>query len=164
MSRDPRSAALDGRSTVTRTAGAGIHPSVTPEDDIELSLPARAEHVAVVRHVVAALGEAVGLGPAAIDDVKLAVTEACTNVVRHAYQDQTGRLEVTLTAAGGRLVVVVTDHGVGMDAAPAHEHGAGLGLPLMSSLAQEFEIRPGAGSGSEVRMSFQPTGDALETA
>jgi serine/threonine-protein kinase RsbW len=137
---------------------------VPSEDAIELSLPARAEHVAMVRHVVAALGEAVGLSAATVDDVKLAVTEACTNVVRHAYRGGEGRLEVSLDASGGRLVVVVTDHGVGIDARPAQGPGAGLGLPLMSSLAQEFEIRPSQGSGSEVRMSFEAGDDTLEPA
>ncbi len=126
-------------------------------DDICLSMPARAEHVRVARRVVGTLASTAGLDPVGIGDVELAVTEACTNVVRHAYREGGGRLNLKLTADPGRLEVVVTDTGVGMQAVGVNLDGAGLGLPLMASLAEEFEIRDGPGDGSEVRMAFVPT-------
>src|SRR5918992_627110 len=63
-------------------------PVPAPDSDIRLTLPARPENVAVVRHVLGALAEALALPPALVDDVRLAVTEACTNVVRHAYEGE----------------------------------------------------------------------------
>ena len=62
--------------------------------DIELTLPARAENVAVVRHAIGGLGEALDLDPQTLSDVKLAVTEACTNVVVHAYDGADGPMQV----------------------------------------------------------------------
>src|SRR3954447_14316840 len=85
------------------------------ECEIRLTLPARAENVALVRHVVGALAEAVHLSPAVVEDVKLAVTEACTNVVRHAYAGREGALEVEVEPTQDEsLTVVVTDHGRGL--------------------------------------------------
>ena len=55
--------------------------------DVRLTLPARPENVAVVRHVLGAFAEALDLPPDLIEDMRLAVTEACTNVVRHAYAE-----------------------------------------------------------------------------
>src|ERR1043165_7468810 len=56
-----------------------------PHGDVTLTLPARPEHVAVVRHVLGAFAEALRMPEELIEDLWLAVTEACTNVVRHAY-------------------------------------------------------------------------------
>jgi serine/threonine-protein kinase RsbW len=134
------------------------------EDDICLSMPARAEHVAVVRQVVGALASAVGLDETGVDDVKLAVTEACTNVVRHAYRDAEGRLEVTLAADDGRLVVTVADHGRGIARAAAHDDSTGLGLPLMRTLAAEFEVTDIPDDGTQVRMAFEAGTGTLEAA
>src|SRR6476469_5669296 len=64
---------------------ADIAPVEPRESDVRLSLPARPENVAVVRHVLGAFAEALHLPVGVVDDMRLAVTEACTNVVRHAY-------------------------------------------------------------------------------
>src|SRR4051794_41503522 len=61
--------------------------------DVELTLPARAENVAVVRHAIGGLREALDLDPPTLFDVKLAVTQACTNVVGHAYHGGEGPLQ-----------------------------------------------------------------------
>src|SRR5215218_9311488 len=74
--------------------------------DIRLTLPARRENVAVVRHVLGALAEAL--------DLRLAVTEACTNVVRHAYGARGGDIDVVVRPSGRALEVIVTDAGRGM--------------------------------------------------
>ena len=62
--------------------------------DLVLSLPARAENVAVVRHAFGGLGEALSMPEQLLSDIKLAVTEACTNVVIHAYADAEGPMEI----------------------------------------------------------------------
>src|SRR3954463_5699460 len=71
--------------------------------DIELTLPARAENVAVVRHAIGGLGEALDLDPQTLSDVKLAVTEACTNVVVHAYEGGDGPMQVSADIGVDRL-------------------------------------------------------------
>ena len=92
-----------------------------------------------------------------IEDVKLAVTEACTNVVRHAYEGAEGPLEVRVEPKRDRLTVVVTDRGTGIRPNPGSD-GAGLGLPLIAALASQLEIADGEEAGSCVRMSFIPVG------
>jgi serine/threonine-protein kinase RsbW len=119
-------------------------------------LPARPENVAVVRHVLAALAEALDLPRAVIDDMRLAVTEACANVVRHAYSDGDGSIDVVVTAGGRELEVVVADEGRGIGPSP-DTTGPGLGLTLMESLADSLEVESRAGAGSRLVMSFLRT-------
>ena len=68
-----------------------------------------------------------------VDDVKLAVTEACTNVVRHAYAGGDGPLDVRVEPAEECLTVIVSDQGRGIRPCPESD-GAGLGLPLIAAL------------------------------
>jgi serine/threonine-protein kinase RsbW len=121
--------------------------------DIELTLPARAENVAVVRHAIGGLGEALDLDPQTLSDVKLAVTEACTNVVVHAYPDGEGPLGISAWVRGDRLTVVVHDEGRGMLPRP-DSPGLGLGLPLIATLAESLELGTGSEDQTEVRMTF----------
>jgi anti-sigma regulatory factor (Ser/Thr protein kinase) len=148
----------------SQSTGPGRHGGrPAPSDcDIRLTLPARAENVALVRHVIGALAEAVRLPPELVEDVKLAVTEACTNVVRHAYAGTDGPLEVRVEPAEESLTVVVSDRGRGMRPNPDSD-GAGLGLPLIAALSSQFQIEQSAPEGSRLRMSFRPTGN-LEAA
>ncbi len=106
----------------------------------------------LVRHVTGALAEAIGLDPPTVEDVRLAVTEACTNVVRHAYSSGPGRLEVAAVTGDGGLVVMVADDGDGIRPRP-FGGTPGLGLPLMAAVAHEFEIQQRR-RGTRVRMSF----------
>src|SRR3954454_15835931 len=82
--------------------------------DFELTLPARAENVAVVRHAFGGLGDALDVPDHALADVKLAVTEACTNVVVHAYPNGDGPMAVSAGVSDGALTVVVADEGRGI--------------------------------------------------
>jgi anti-sigma regulatory factor (Ser/Thr protein kinase) len=122
--------------------------------DIRLTLAARAENVVLIRRVVGALAETVSMPPMRIEDIKLAVTEACTNVVRHAYAGRPGTLDVAAAVDGDGLEVIVTDEGDGIRPHAQAEGGAGLGLPLMAAVAHEFEIDQTRAQGTRVRMSF----------
>ena len=126
------------------------------ESDIRLTIPARPETVAVVRHVLGALGEALGLPVEVVEDVRLAVTEACTNVVRHAYADGRGSIEVVVRPEGDALRVTVADAGRGIGPSP-DTAGPGLGLPLIAALTDSLEIERTGGTGSRLVMSFGPT-------
>ena len=135
--------------------------SAGPEDHLdtpafELALPARAENVAVVRHAVGGLGEALDVDEGVLSDMKLAVTEACTNVVVHAYPESEGPMILSGTAEGRQLTLVVADNGQGMVPRP-DSPGLGLGLPLIATLTTSLEIGS-KGAGSALRMTFDLDG------
>jgi anti-sigma regulatory factor (Ser/Thr protein kinase) len=125
---------------------------VTP--DFELTLPARAENVAVVRHAFGGIGDALDVPDHALADVKLAVTEACTNVVVHAYPDGDGPMSVRAVLRDGALTVVVSDEGRGILPRP-DSPGLGLGLPLIATLASSLELGTNDRDETEVRMVFE---------
>src|SRR4051794_37422672 len=122
--------------------------------DIELTLPARAENVAVVRHAIGGLGEALELDPQTLSDVKLAVTEACTNVVVHAYDGADGPMQVAANISPDILLVTVRDEGRGIVPRP-DSPGLGLGLPLIATLTESLELGKDERQRTEVRMSFR---------
>jgi serine/threonine-protein kinase RsbW len=132
---------------------AGRPPVPALDSDIRLTVPARAENVAVVRHVLGALAEAIGLPPALTDDMRLAVTEACTNVVRHAYGDGEGTIDVIVRPTGDEIELIVSDEGRGLGPSP-DTAGPGLGLPLIAALADSLEVQREGGRGSRLVMSF----------
>jgi len=125
--------------------------SVTP--DLELTLPSRPENVAVVRHALGGFGDALDVPDQALADIKLAVTEACTNVVVHAYPEGEGPLGISAWVRDQRLTVVVHDQGQGMLPRP-DSPGLGLGLPLIATLAESLELGTGIDERTEVRMTF----------
>lgn len=122
---------------------------------VRLDMPARAEGVGVVRQALVGVADSLALDGAVLADAKMAVTEACTNSVVHAYQDTSGRLDVELYADEVQLTVVVRDAGSGIptDGEPSEEGALGLGLPLIQALSDTFDLRSDTG-GTEVRMGF----------
>ena len=131
---------------------------------VRLSLPARARNVAVVRRALEAIAEELALPRRLVEDMRLAVTEACTNVVRHAYSgaeaDDQSALRVELRPQSRGMLVVVEDRGRGFG--PSLDGGGpGLGLPLIAALTEDLEITSGPGrQGSRVAMSFAPVIEA----
>jgi serine/threonine-protein kinase RsbW len=123
--------------------------------DIALTLPARPENIGVVRHVLGAFAEALALPADVAADMRLAVTEACTNVVRHAYGDRSGTIDVVARPRGDGVEVVVADSGRGLGPS-TDTAGPGLGLPLIAALADTLEIERDATAGSRLVMSFRP--------
>jgi anti-sigma regulatory factor (Ser/Thr protein kinase) len=125
--------------------------------DVWLRVPARPENVAIARQALAGLCEALPTSPKVLADVKLAVTEACTNCVVHAYPNGLGEdavFEVEADPGEDELLVIVRDYGRGIS--PNTESpGLGLGLPLIAALSRTVEFRGGnAVTGTEVIMSF----------
>ena len=100
-----RDAAMEAASTGHRV---GMSAAVS------LRLPARPENVAVVRQALTGLGDAYDLDPELLGDIKTAVTEACNNVVLHAYPDEDGIVEVEADSDGEHTDVVVRDFGAGI--------------------------------------------------
>ena len=127
---------------------------VTATPDLELKLPARAENVAVVRHAFGGFAEVLSVDEQTLADIKLAVTEACTNVVIHAYDEgEDGDLEIDATIDDRRLTVVIRDRGRGIMPRP-DSPGLGLGLPLIATLSETLELGTDADDQTEVRMTF----------
>jgi serine/threonine-protein kinase RsbW len=128
---------------------AGVPPEVL------LTMPARPEGVGVVRQALAGVADALDFDASVLADMKMAVTEACTNVVVHAYEDD-GMLEVEMLAGEDGLTIVVRDFGMGIQPRPARSGAPalGLGLPLIAALSDAFELRGSTGTGTEVRMTF----------
>jgi anti-sigma regulatory factor (Ser/Thr protein kinase) len=129
--------------------------SATVPPEVLLVMPARPEGVGVVRQALAGVADALDFDASVLADMKMAVTEACTNVVVHAY-DEEGMLEVEMLAGEDGLTIVVRDHGTGIQPRPARTGAPalGLGLPLIAALSDAFELRGSAGVGTEVRMTF----------
>ena len=122
--------------------------------DVKLTLPARPENVSVIRHVLGAFAEALRLPDDLVEDLRLAVTEACTNVVRHAYPaDVPGPVEISIVPSEDVVSVIVSDHGRGIGTS-SDTNGPGLGLPLIAAIADEVELQPVPGGGSRVAMTF----------
>ena len=134
---------------------------------VEFSLPAVAANVPLIRHALAGLAEALEMEPAEVADLKTVVTEACINVVVHAYEDETGLLEVDAWPEDGCLVVSVRDYGAGVRPLADVEHRSlRLGLPLIAALTRSFEVSGSPGHGTEVRMKipFAPAGNGAVAA
>ena len=121
---------------------------------IEMTLPARPESVTVVRQALSGLADVNGWGSTFLTDAKIAVSEASTNVVVHAYPDGVlGTLSVMMTLDGDRLVVVVRDQGVGISPRlNDRSAGLGLGMPLMAALSSEVHVKSTDGGHTEVTM------------
>jgi serine/threonine-protein kinase RsbW len=134
-----------------------------PEDAllpaVRLLMPALPANVALVRQALAGLTDELGVEPARAADMKIALTEACTNVVVHAYGDEPGPLEVAMAVEHGRLVLSVRDRGGGLHPLPGRDEGAplGFGLALIASLSDELGL-VGGRHGTEVRIAFMLTG------
>ena len=152
-----------GREAGTTERWAGLFDDSTHATDVRLTLPARPENIALVRHVLHALAQGIGLPDHVCHDLKLAVTEACTNVVRHAYREDAGRIEVIARPEPEALQVIVSDQGAGIGPSPDAQ-GPGLGLGLISALADRLEIDHAPGQGSRLQMWFARHRPISETA
>lgn len=128
----------------------------TEDTELRLSLPARSENLSRIRRAVSEFAESLGVDEEVIADVRLAVNEACSNVVRHAYEEE-GEVQVEARPVGEQLVVVVHDTGRGL-AQASRNPGSGLGLRVATALTETLEVR-GRGPGTEVRLAF-PIGEA----
>ncbi len=141
--------------------------------NICLNLANKAENVLLVRQALGGLADVIALDAVELNDLSTAVTEACNNVVLHAYEGEEGPMEVEIHACEPALRVVVRDHGVGIKprVRSAEDAPGGIGLPVIRALAHRAEfVDLDPGPGTEVRMEFatakkpslvEPTPEAL---
>lgn len=143
---------------------ASIDPAANgsgPAQAIRLTIPARPEYITLGRLALTGIARlrAEPLPQEVLGDLKLALTEACTNSVRHAYGEQEGVVEILYELHQDRLVVEVSDRGEGFapPSEPANALDAeelsegGLGIAIIEALADELEIREGEDGGSRLR-------------
>lgn len=124
-----------------------------------LRLPARESGVAVARQFAAGMGDVLELGEDVREDLKLAVTEACTNAVVHAYSNgAAGAVELEIRAAGAELEVLIRDRGRGIP--PDLDEGSedGYGLELMRAVCEGVRFDAVDGGGTEVRLTLRDPG------
>ncbi|HEX3734426.1 MAG TPA: ATP-binding protein [Solirubrobacterales bacterium] len=126
---------------------------VGTEGEMRLSLMAEPDSVAAARRAISELAEQLGFVEPALGDLQTIVSEACSNVVRHAYPEVEGSFELEVLPAGDTLTIVVRDSGAGMRPLVQTEHSSlRLGLGLISTLSSHFEISDSPGGGTEVLM------------
>jgi serine/threonine-protein kinase RsbW len=123
-----------------------------------LTIPARAEYIALCRLALTGLARMQTFSDDVLEDLKLALTEACTNSVRHAYgEGHPGTVEILYELHPDRLEIEVSDQGGGFDPeAPVSADQAlaegGLGIAIIRAIADEVHIGPQAGgTGSRLR-------------
>jgi serine/threonine-protein kinase RsbW len=129
----------------------------TAQANLQRSYPAAPNTVAVVRSEIADFAAAAGATASTADAIRLAVSEAITNAVRHAYPGRTGEIHVTAAITGEELWVLIADEGCGHQSRSPRP-GLGWGLPLIADSSDYFVIAERAAGGTEVRMRFRLDG------
>lgn len=129
---------------------------------VRLTFPAKAEYLLLARLALSGLARELRLGDELVADLKLAVTEACGNAVRHAYSGVDGDVSVVFRIDDSRLLMTVEDHGDGIRAPdPPDEEAAelsmplesGMGMPIIRAIVDELAVEQGSdGRGTVVRM------------
>jgi PAS domain S-box-containing protein len=136
-----------------------VTPEVAPPPRWHREVAAEPVVVGELRRGVAAFARAHGAGEDVVENVMLAVSEAVTNAIIHAFVGrERGHVTITAEAGEGSLLVRVLDDGRGMTPHP-DSPGLGLGLTMMASMATRCDIREGPGGhGTEVRLMFSAPG------
>jgi serine/threonine-protein kinase RsbW len=126
---------------------------------VRLTIPARAEYITLCRLALTGIARVRDLPDEVLADLKLALTEAASNSVRHAYagEERPGVVEISYELHADRLVIEVTDEGEGFDpddaeGAPEELSEGGLGIAIIRAIADQVEIgtQP-SGKGSRLR-------------
>ena len=125
---------------------------------VRLTIPAKAEYITLGRLALTAIARVRPLSEETLSDIKLALTEACTNSVRHAYREgRAGTVEILYQIEPDRLVVEVADDGQGFEPADLGGRGngdlseGGLGIAIIRAVADEVEIDERESGGSRLR-------------
>jgi serine/threonine-protein kinase RsbW len=134
---------------------------VATDGTVRLTMPARPEYLILARLALAGIAREVAMSEAVLADLKLAVTEACGNAVRHAYPAENGVVRVVYEVRPDMIEITVEDEGAGvalseLPADPLAEEDlaeSGMGLAIIRAVTDELVVRerPGA-QGTLVRM------------
>ncbi len=136
------------------------------ETVVRLSFPAKPDYLLLARLALAGVARSLPVGPELLADLKLAVTEACGNAVRHAYSEREGSVGVAFVVGDDRLEMIVEDEGAGI-ALPVEELvpepaaetppepvDGGMGMAIIRAIVDELDVRDGSGGrGTVVHMT-----------
>ena len=114
---------------------------------------ADAVSVSAARHELTEFAKSAGASDYELQSIRLAVSEALTNVVLHAYRGSSGQIHVNAAVAGGELWILIADDGAGLHAGGT-SGGLGIGLALIAELSDSFSVVNRSSGGTEVRMRF----------
>ena len=125
---------------------------------VRLSFPAKPDYLLLARLALSGIGRTAPVSEEALADLKLAITEACGNSVRHAYPEGSGDVSVAYALRPDSLELVVEDQGTGLDPsivnATSETGESGMGMSIIRAVVDQLEVRPGAdGKGTCVRMT-----------
>lgn len=137
------------------------------ETVVRLTFPAKADYLLLARLALAGVARSMPVGPELLADLKLAVTEACGNAVRHAYGADEGSVEVEFMVADDRLEMIVEDQGSGIalpldeltreepfEASLEEPVDGGMGIAIIRAIVDELDVRAGRdGRGTVVHMT-----------
>jgi serine/threonine-protein kinase RsbW len=116
------------------------------------------QSLTLVRGMLSGVAEQLAMDPELLDDLKTSVSEACNNVVLHAYADAPGPMDVELSVdVDDSIIVSVRDRGVGLSDPPAaivNDGAGGLGVAVMQALTRDLQLIARDGGGTEVVMRF----------
>jgi serine/threonine-protein kinase RsbW len=123
---------------------------------VRLTIPAKAEYITLGRLALSGLSQLRDFPDETLHDLKLALTEACTNSIRHAYEAGTeGTVRIVYELGDEDISIEVLDEGEGFVLDEASEADrmseSGLGIAIIRAVADELEIEPGEGRGSRLR-------------
>src|SRR5919109_3121653 len=124
---------------------------------VRLTIPARAEYITLCRLALTGIARLRALSDELLADLKLALTEAASNSVRHAYGEDVGIVEISYELLPDRIVIEVTDDGTGFDptarrSVPDDLSEGGLGIAIIRAIADDVEIGAAShGRGSRLR-------------
>ena len=124
---------------------------------LELSLPAVPTSARKARVAVAEAVAEFGVDQRVVDDVRLCVSEAVTNAVRHAYNADVGTVDVTVVDREPGIVVVVRDFGSGVMSAPRSNGSRGFGVAIIGAMTDDCALSSVSGAGTKVSMAFGTT-------
>ena len=138
-------------------------------ENVEFSIPCKSDYVGVVRLAVSGLATRMNFSIEEIEDIKIAVSEACTNSVQYAFDDTDNeRVFISFNLFKDKLEIIIKDKGRGFDIdeiekKPLESRALdeidektprlGLGITFIKSLMDETEIDSAPGSGTTVRMA-----------
>jgi len=136
------------------------------EGTVRLTFPAKAEYLLLARLALGGVLRDMPIGPELLADLRLAVTEACGNAVRHAYDNEAGAVTVAFVVKDNRLEMIVEDTGSGLELPRIEElleadtfelaepADGGMGIAIIRAIVDELDVRSGEdGRGTVVHMT-----------
>ena len=130
-------------------------------DIVQATYPAVPASVPLIRSAVTAAALDAGATPRQIDAIRLAATEAATNVVLHAYDVTAGSIHIGVSVIDGELQIVIADDGFGMRPR-TDSPGIGAGMAIIARSCRTLEVGTGDSGGSRLLMRFALTTEPAE--